>query len=693
MVQTGTEAILNKPQRTQLLGVQRRDLSDALALYWGLMTRTLLFLLLMSTLNCYAADLVVIRSGGKSPSEQKELELAAQFYGLELNIIMIDAVGADSTLKIVRQRETLAVALEANDLHAVNRLALLRALHRANKGNVPLLIFGITPETNSAILKSWSGGVVVGTKRLESSHRLDYVVGMVSGLTQQLSGLEIPFPGEKTFYFSLNRKSEVQEILLARNDKELAPSFIEVDLLQQKIFLLSKTHVSDASLTEWRMNNVMDAFAELAPVMLFVKYCAGEHGWHTLHHYANLTIDDPWLREPYGNLNYSSLLKEMERHDFHTTIAFIPWNYDRSQAEVVSLFRNHPDRFSIAVHGNNHDHKEFTEYRSKSLAVQVGDTKQALSRMDRFHALTGIPYDKVMIFPHSIAPEQTLGALKTYNYLATINSSNVPQNAIVPTSLSEILRPVTLTFEGFPSISRYSTELPVPEAYVAINQFLGNPLFFYDHSDFFSKSIGAFDQVADEVNRLEPTTKWRNLGEIVKHLYVVKLRDDSNYDVLAFSSDICLENTVGRNSTFYVQKLEIGGQTIASVTVDGRIHPYLLHDGKVNLSVTIPLDGMSCVSIQYVNDLQSGSTNPTHDSFVVYLLRMGSDFRDIYLAKSVVGLAIIRFYNKHQLMPAKVLGTLLLLLLAMIYAGFRLWASVRGRFLISQSRRATSWTK
>ena len=424
--------------------------------------------------------------------------------------------------------------------------------------------------------------------------------------------------------------------------------------------------------------------------MIFVRYCAGERGWHTPHYYANFTIDDPWLRKPYGYVDYEGLLGEMEKHRFHTTIAFIPWNYDRSQAEVVSLFRNHPDRFSIAVHGNNHDHKEFTEYRSKSLAVQVGDLKQALSRMERFQALTGIPYDKVMIFPHSIAPEQTLGALKTYNYLATINSSNVPQNAIAPASVSEILRPVTLTFEGFPSISRYSTELPVPDAYVAINQFLGNPLFFYDHSDFFSKSIGAFDQVADEVNRLEPATEWRSLGEIVKHLYVVKLRDDSNYDVLAFSSDICLENTAGRDSTFNVQKQEIGGQTIASVAVDGRIYPYILQDGKVNLSVAVPLGGLRCVSIQYANDLQSSSTDPAHDSLVAYLLRMGSDFRDIYLAKSGVGLAIIRFYNKHQLMPAKVLGALLLLLVTMIYAGFRLRASVRGRFLSSQGRRAPS---
>ena len=70
------------------------------------------------------------------------------------------------------------------------------------------------------------------------------------------------------------------------------------------------------------------------------------------------------------------------------------------------------------------------------------------------------------------------------------------------------------------------------------------------------RGIEAFDGMADEVNRLQPDTRWRSVGDIVKHLYLVRLRDDSNYDVLAFSSSLDLNNTSGRNSVFYVQKQE-----------------------------------------------------------------------------------------------------------------------------------------
>lgn len=83
----------------------------------------------------------------------------------------------------------------------------------------------------------------------------------------------------------------------------------------------------------------------MAPFVLFLRYAAGNYGWQLDGHYANLTIDDAWLTQPYGHLDYPALLTEMEKHNFHTTIAFIPWNFDRSEPDTVTLFRDHPERF------------------------------------------------------------------------------------------------------------------------------------------------------------------------------------------------------------------------------------------------------------------------------------------------------------------------------------------------------------
>ncbi len=549
-----------------------------------------------------------------------------------------------SAIRAAQQNATLAVAVEASSLAFVNQETLLRALHREHRGSVPLLVLGVTPEVGPALLSSWSGGAAVGTQHLGSPVRLHYVVGSVAGITQQLTDLEMPFPGNDTFYFALAGHSKAQEVMAVRNGQQVVPVFIETELGEQKVFLLCKTHAAGDGAVGESAENIESAFAEIAPVMMFIKYSAGEHGWHALQHYANLTVDDPWLREPYGDLSYRGLLQEMERHNFHTTIAFIPWNYDRSEAEPVSIFRSHPERFSICVHGDNHDHKEFEDLGSKPLNLQTAALKQSWARMEKFKMLTGIPYDNVFVFPHSIGTESILEELKTYNFLATINSSNVPMDRSRPSDLSFVLRPVTLSFADFPSISRYPANMPSSNGFVAINEFLDNPLFFYTHHEFFVNGIDAFDGIADQVNRLEPDTQWRSVGDIVKHLYLMRLRDDSNYDVLAFSNTFELKNTSGRSSVFYVKRQESGSADIASVSVDGQPYPFQLGSGDLDLSVTLPAGGVRSVVIRYRNDLDLASISTSKSSLRVNLLRGVSDFRDITLSKYYVGRALTDYY-------------------------------------------------
>ncbi len=600
-------------------------------------------LILMSSLCCYAADVLLIRSVRTASPEQRELELATQFYGVNLKVVTVGDSDFGSALRAVRQNTTLGVAIQADALASVNRDELLGAL----RGSLPLLILGVTPETQPALLSTWSGGAAVAVQRLEGPVGLHYVVGRVSGITQQLTDLEMPFPGNATSYFALAADSKAREIMGVRNDRQVVPVFIEADLHQQKVFLLAKTDPAGDRGIEAGADNMEAVFAQIAPLMMFVKYSSGERGWHALHHYANLTIDDPWLREPYGDLSYKGLFKEMEKHDFHTTIAFIPWNYDRSEAETASLFRNHPDRFSICIHGDNHDHKEFEDVASKPLNIQVAALKQSLSRMEQFQTLTGIPYDNVFVFPHSIGTESILEELKTYNVLATINSLNVPMDRVKPAEPLFALRPVTLAFADFPSISRYSAAGRIPNSFLGINEFLDNPLFFYAHQEFFRSGIDAFDSMADKVNKLEPDTQWRSVGDIVKHLYLIRLRDDSNYDVLAFSNSFDLDNSSERSLVFNVEKQESGSPLIVSLSVDGRNYPFQLREGYLDLSVTVPAGGIRRVAIQYKNDLDLASISTSKSSLRVYLLRKVSDFRDITLSKYYLGRALTDYYYKN----------------------------------------------
>jgi hypothetical protein len=646
-----------------------RSLGLACALFCSLLT---------ASLSC-AADFVFIRSPKTSALELERLKTAADFYGL--NLIVVAANSPSETFeidKVVQRKETVGVAVAEDALVAVNRNTLLRSLEHSQGGNVPLLILGVGQDADPALLKAWSDGAISGYRHLKNLVHPEYTFGRVNSFTWQLSEQRIPRSVRDVYFLVLGVDAPAQRIVSLQDEQQIFPLFVETTVQQRKVFIASTMPSVGSSTEEMGTVNV---FLRIAPEMMFVKYCAGERGWHVLHHYANFTIDDPWLRQPYGYVDYKSLLEEMQRHDFHTTIAFIPWNYNRSEPAVVSLFRDHPDRFSIAIHGNNHDHKEFTSYESKPLAVQIGDLKQSLARMEKFRELTGIQYDKVMVFPHSIAPKDTLAALKTYNYLATANSSNVPQGAAKPTDALFELRKVTMLFAGFPSFGRYPVAVPVATEYIAINDFLDNPLLFYAHSDFFARGSNAFDAVADKVNGIEPDTDWRSLGDMARHLYLVRLKEDSTYEVLAFSNGISLDNTSGRDSIFYLRKQESGPQIIKSVEVDGQSFPYRLQDGYLTLSLKILKGKSRYVNIQYQNDLDLAAIDVSHVSYVAYVLRLGSDFRDVYLAKSKTGLAIIGFYNDHDIKPWQVLASLLVLLIICTYSCYR-W-----RVLVTRGRR------
>jgi len=599
----------------------------------------------------YSAEMVVIRAGTSSFQERQELEDVCRFYGLDVRVVTVSSDNPKFGTTAITSDKTAAVAIEGEALKVINRKALLLQLRAARGKAIPLLILGVTTRTDRAQLGEWSGADLIGINSLRNNSALHYHVGHVPDVSRQLTDIDFPFSGNETPYLQLKEGNKARVILSVVGGDQTVPVFIEEDLEGQRVFVLCKSNPAGSVAIESALDNAEVVFGRVAALMMFAKYAAGDRGWHAPRHFANLTIDDPWLHEPYGNLSYTGLLGEMEKHNFHTTIAFIPWNYDRNESSTVSLFRRYPDRFSICVHGDDHAHKEFTDYASKPLAVQVSALKQAVVRMEGFRERTGIPYDRVMVFPHSIAPEQTLAALKASDYLATVNSQNVPMGSTRPAGSLFALRPVTLAFGGLPSILRYSVADPTPRYRIMINEFLDNPLFFYAHQDYFAKSLSAFDEVADEVNASEPDTRWSGVGEIVRHLYVVKQREDGDFDVVGFTSELSLENTSPREATFHVRKEETG-PGVVSASVDGERFPYQLKDGDLQLSVRIPAGQSRNVSIKYSSSKDFSGISPSKGSLYVYSLRMASDFRDMTLSKVSLGQRVTRFYYARGLTPS-----------------------------------------
>ena len=135
---------------------------------------------------------------------------------------------------------------------------------------------------------------------------------------------------------------------------------------------------------------------------------------------ACLIIDDPLLKPSYGCLNYESLLAEMKEHRFFTEIAFIPYNWKRSDARTVRLIAENPEHFAICIHGCDHTGSEFGKGSFEELSELAAT---AMWRMEWHKELTGLEHDKVMVFPRGQFSTTAIHALKEQGYLAAFNST------------------------------------------------------------------------------------------------------------------------------------------------------------------------------------------------------------------------------------------------------------------------------
>jgi len=632
--------------------------------------RNALFLALMASLIlpdvAHGADLVVVRGGGSHRQQEQQLETAAEFYGISVKWVSVTGANTAAVIRSSEQGDVVGLAVEAEALAAIRPDTLLPMLKSKSGVDLPLLLFGFEPGDSSIELSAWSGGAISSVSTLAGGSPIHYQVGPRSAVTGELGGVELPFAGTNGAYFVSTVGTQLQVLLGLRNMQSGGPSFVESRTQGHEIFLLCGAPIPAAAEATLGTANIVDAFSPLAPAMMFVKYAAGDRGWHSPGHYANLTIDDPWLRQPYGAVDYRGLLAEMDKHQFHTTIAFIPWNYDRSQAEVVALFRSRPDRFSISVHGDNHDHKEFEDLRNRPLTDQIARLEQAQARMDKFQQLTGIPYDHVFVFPHSIGDEPILNQLKSENFLATVNSTNYPMDRRPPADSLYALRPVTIAFGDFPSVLRYPAEMPQPRTLMAVNGFLGNPLLFYVHQDYFSTGVGAFNHVADEVNSLEPSTHWSSLGTIASHLYLERTADLSDHEVLSFSSAVSLQNNSNHVISYQVEKAEPDASLIQSVQVNGKDCSYKIEAGTLKCRFTLQAGQNADWRMSYRDPSRPATVDIGKRSLRVYLLREASDFRDIELSRFSAGAWITREYYSHDASTRRAALLALVVLAALI---------------------------
>jgi len=168
------------------------------------------------------------------------------------------------------------------------------------------------------------------------------------------------------------------------------------------------------------------------------------------------------------------------------------------------------------------------------------------------------------------------------------------------------------------------------------------------------------------------------LGYISRHLYLLKERDDRNYDVRSFCRSIELENKQKRDVTCFVRKEESFSPPIKQLNVNGEPYPYKRSDSNLSHTMDIPAGKSQLIDIEYANDLDLTSIDISKNDARINRLRKLSDFRDIILSKNAFGRAFFNAYYEMGVykLGLKRLGILLFIFDILVLSGvwyLRIW--------------------
>ena len=364
---------------------------------------------------------------------------------------------------------------------------------------------------------------------------------------------------------------------------------------------------------------------------MFLKYTFRGLCWSSSKSYASFIFDDPLLRPNYGFLNYERLLQLMDNHYFSTNIAFVPWNYRRTNSSIAKVFSERSDKFTISIHGCDHIGNEFG---SKSIVDLNNRVKLAKKRMQIHQQKTGIKFDNVMVFPQGVFSRQAMRILKFNNYLAVVNTEVLPHGSKADgIKISQLLDLAITKYETFPLFTR---RYPNEVLDFAFDLFMGKPVFIVEHHDYLRDGYDKIIDFISSINSLHENIQWgEGLENIIRKSYLERRSLNGHVYVKTYTNNCEIKNTSNNFNKYIVTKKECGNVPISSVMVDGKNALYKLEDQLLTLSIEIPPNSTVNLEINYKDSYPDFmGKNTIKRSIKVYIRRYLSEFRDNYISKN-----------------------------------------------------------
>ncbi len=406
-------------------------------------------------------------------------------------------VGA-STLRKCFDRSALAQRLEVDGLGS----------------SVQLFVYGFDPQDgDSELVHSLSNGAFDAVRPLDGRADHYCVSGKYRPFCQEFSGLSFgPVARENDLVFDVDLKQERLADYIRIGDR---PFLAGIQSGAVQVTLAGTREILDIDAPVAPGVRPLDWFSRLVPPLMFLRYAFGDRCWQPGKKLACFIVDDPLLHDRHGFLEFDTLLAAMEQEDFATNLAFIPWNYRRSHPRVAELFRRHPRRLSLSIHGCDHTKGEFGDKAAAPLLFKARTTR---ARMAKHRELTGVPCDNVMVFPQGVFSTAALRAMKQAGFLAAVNSTPFPvDDSSEKLRVRDLLSPAVARHSSLPLFIRHYPTCP---AEFALDLFLGKPALMVEHHDYFREGYQQLEALAAQINHLNDTIYWCGLEEIARNSFL-----------------------------------------------------------------------------------------------------------------------------------------------------------------------------
>ena len=501
---------------------------------------------------------------------------------------------------------------------------LLRCIRQAS--SVYVYGFQETSACNS-LLQRLSGDSTAKIRRLGTSQTVIAVTSTLPELCGPLSGMNFAVKtNENDLAFDVAAGDNRQKVI-AGNDAEI---FIKVSYREVPFYLAAGGEIIDITAPATKSFDVKKQFSCAVPIVMYLKWAFKDISWTATETSACLIIDDPLLKPRYGFLDFGKTMKLMDRLDFAMTVAFIPWNWRRTNSLTVDMFRRSPRKLSLCVHGCDHTGGELA---SRSPALLNRRIKLANQRMDLLHRKTSLHHDRVMVFPQGEFSPEIGRALKLNGFVGAVNTEIAPSNgARNDTKIADLWSVAIMKYGTFAIFTRrYITDGIENFAFDAL---LGKPCLIVAHHDIFKGQGQVLADFIAKLNTLKWNIHWRPLGDAIKRGF--KLRSQGKLGIVYMhAEEILIENASVETCVANFMKEEDDPDCVKGVTVNH--HPVeFSHQGEyLQFTTKLPPNGTAEVRIIYFDKLE---VDPRRDGIAykikTHTRRYLSEFRDNYLSQS-----------------------------------------------------------